>query len=50
VNRVGSFRRLALGWFKELSRTTRVTVEGDLVSHPSKPQADTFGVQLQQRW
>jgi hypothetical protein len=44
------FRRLALGWFKDLTRMTRVTVEGDLVHHPSKPHADTFGVQLQQRW
>jgi hypothetical protein len=44
------FRRLALGWYKEVTRTTRVTVEGDLVDNPSKPHANVFGVQLQQRW
>ncbi len=45
-----TFRRLALGWWKDVTANVRLTAEYDLVDNPSEGSDDLFGFQVQARY
>jgi hypothetical protein len=44
------WRRLALGWWKDLNPHLRITAEYDLVNNEREPSDDTYGRQVQGRF